>query len=948
MLSLGIAALASAQPPSVSPTAARNLVTTQVDTAQRHSLSGNHVAWASAQNDRGAVANDLPLRNLSVTLNRTAEREQAFQQLLKDQQDPASPDYHRWLTPVEVGEQYGVSQHDIDAVSAWLSSQGLHVDGIANSRTRVAFSGTAGTVATTFTTSLHNYALGDETRMANVGDPQIPAALAAIVQSVAGLHTIKYRPAHHMTPPQQATAAPLVTQPALTNCPAGGSCTHYVFPADFARIYDLPASSINGSGQSIAIVSRALVYDTDDTNFMSLSGVSFSAPTVIVPPAGTRPEPPATTCTTSGSTNTCDKPSDAVADQSEATLDVQRAGSVAPGATLKLIASTDTGSGTSMTDGIVIGIEYAIDTNPVPAQILSISFSSCENQNGAGASIGLDQLYQQAAAEGISVFVASGDGGVAGCEALDSTPSTTQTISTNTLCASGYVTCVGGTEFADQANPSAYWAASNGANFLSALGYIPEGAWNDPLNASGGTQFAASGGGVSPYIATPSWQTGTGVPGNQGRYTPDVSFGASTREGYFTCFAAEAASCVVTAGKFSFFGSGGTSASTPSMAGIAALLNQKTGAAQGNLNPRLYTLAANPANGVFHDVTISSSGVSSCSASIPSLCNNATPGPSGLSGGLQGFLVGTGYDEATGLGSIDVANLLSQWSASATSVFNLDQHGLTGTWYNPATGGQGLLVETYPDLFGSGHGYLAAGWYTFDPTAAGGQRWYTVQGDAISGSASVPLAIYAGTGGNFNAPPAIGVTKVGTATLSFSDCSHGTLAYHFTDGRPDGSMPLTKLDTNVTCTASGDNGNATSNYLLSGAWYDSTHTTGGQGFVFDFSPALTTLFAAWYTYAPNGASIGGGASQHWYTIQDNAFTPGTLAKSGLPIYEPSGGTFNTPGGASTGAPVGSANIVINSCTSMTLSYTFTDGTNAGLHGTIDLTRVVSAPAGCSL
>ncbi len=601
-----------------------------------------------------------------------------------------------------------------------------------------------------------------------------------------------------------------------------------------------------------------------------------------------------------------------------------------------------------MTDGIVIGIEYAIDTNPVPAQILSISFSSCESDNGASASIGIDQLYQQAAAEGISVFVASGDGGVAGCEALDSTPGTTQTVSANTLCASGYVTCVGGTEFADQANPSAYWAASNGSNFLSALGYIPEGAWNDPLDDSGNTQFAATGGGVSPYIATPSWQTGTGVPGTQGRYTPDVSFGASTREGYFTCVAAQGASCAVASGHFTFLGSGGTSASTPSMAGVAALLNQTTGAAQGNLNPRLYALAATPANGVFHDVTVSSSGVSGCAVSVPSLCNNSTPGPTDLSGGLQGFLVGNGYDEATGLGSIDVANLLNQWSGTVSNVFNLDQHGLTGTWYDPATSGQGFLIETYPDLKGSGHGYLAAGWYTFDLTAAGGQRWYTLQGDAISGSASVPLTIYTATGGNFNDPPKITAVAVGTATLSFGDCTHGTLAYHFNDGRPDGSIPLTRLDANVTCSSTGDNGNATANYLLSGAWYDVTRTTSGQGFFFDFSPALTTLFAAWYTYQPNGASIGGGASQRWYTIQDNAFLPGTVSKNGLRIYETKGGTFNTPGGASAGSPVGSANIVIDNCTSMTLSYTFSAGTNAGQSGSINLARVVGAPAGCSL
>ena len=292
-----------------------------------------------------------------------------------------------------------------------------------------------------------------------------------------------------------------------------------------------------------------------------------------------------------------------------------------------------------------------------------------------------------------------------------------------------------------------------------------------------------------------------------------------------------------------------------------------------------------------------------------------------------------------------LASIICTVAQAAT--LNLDQHGLTGTWYNPATGGQGLLIETYPDLQGSGHGYLGVGWYTFDLTAAGGQRWYTLQGPAVSGSASVPLTIYTATGGNFNAPPRVSAVAVGSATLSFSDCTHGTLTYHFSDGRPDGSIPLARLDTNVTCTTAGDNSKPTANYLMSGAWYDSTRATSGQGFFLDFSPALTTLFGAWYTYAPSGSSSSGGASQRWYTIQDNAFAPGTVSKNGLPIYETKGGTFNTAGGASAGSPVGRANIAINSCTSITLSYAFTGGTNVGQHGSINLGRVVDAPAGCS-
>ena len=928
----GATSSADAQTPALKAPSARSLIQMRIDPQQRVTLQGHVAAWARGERDRGSVPDDTSLTHLALALNRSPEREAALQQLLKDQQDPASPQYHHWLTPVEVGEQFGASQQDIDTISAWLTKQGLHVDGVANSRMRITFSGSAGAIAATFGTALRYYAVGGETRIANAEAPSLPAALTDAVHSVAGLHMLKLHPSHRMTP-QQSVVQGAQVQPQMN----GGSGTHYVSPADFAKIYDLPAS-YNGSGQSIAIVGRARVYDGDDTNFKARSGVSFTEPTVIIPPSGTDPGAPATTCTTTP-TDTCSKPSAAVEDQGEATLDVQRAGSVATGANLKLIVSKDVGQ----QDGVIISIDYAIDTNPPPAQIVSISFASCEADNGSPASVAFDQFYRQAAAEGISVFVASGDGGVAGCEPLDATPTTTQVLSTNTLCASGYVTCVGGTEFADAASPSTYWSSSNSAGYLSALGYIPEGAWNDPINSSGDTQYSATGGGYSIAIATPSWQIGPGVPGTQGRYTPDVSLAASTHTGYLTCIAAEGGSCAISGGSFGFIGSGGTSASAPSMAGIAALLNQKTGAAQGNLNPRLYALATTPANAVFHDVTVASSGVTSCDVSVPSMCNNTTPGPTGLSGGLHGYVVGNGYDLATGLGSIDVANLLTQWNNTTPVVFNLNQHGLTGSWYDANTAGQGFVIETYPDLKGTGQGYLAAGWYTFDVSGAGGQRWYTVQGDAISGAANVPLKIYAATGGNFNAPPAITASQVGTATLSFSDCTHASLSFNFNDGR-SGTIALTRIDSNVTCTSAGDSGTA-SNYLLSGAWYDKT--TSGQGFVLDVNPKNTLFAASWYTYAPNGSSIGGGASERWYTIQDNAFAPGTVSKGGLNIYETTGGVFNS-GKVSAGPPVGTATVTFVSCSVLNLSYNFTGGTNAGKSGSIALTRVVAAPAGCSL
>ena len=274
-----------------------------------------------------------------------------------------------------------------------------------------------------------------------------------------------------------------------------------------------------------------------------------------------------------------------------------------------------------------------------------------------------DTLFEQASAEGISVFVSSGDAGASGCDMNFAVPPVNPyPNSPNVICSSGYATCAGGTQFNDTANPAVYWSSSNGSDYSSAFGYIPEGGWNEPLNGSK-TQTAASGGGVSAVIATPSWQTGNGVPTSpRGRYTPDISFSASIHDGYFACFAAGSGDCVSAAnGSFGFVYFAGTSAAAPDMAGVAALLNQKLGDAQGNLNPALYTMAATvPA--AFHDVTVATSGVSNCSIQSPSVCNNSISSAAGLNGGQAGYLVTAGYDLVTGLGSLDVQAFLDNFS----------------------------------------------------------------------------------------------------------------------------------------------------------------------------------------------------------------------------------------------------------------------------------------------
>lgn len=311
------------------------------------------------------------------------------------------------------------------------------------------------------------------------------------------------------------------------------------------------------------------------------------------------------------------------------------------------------------------------------------------------------------------------------------------------------------------------------------------------------------------------------------------------------------------------------------------------------------------------------------------------------------FLVNSSYSKlANDLRALwgNVRTVVQNADAQAGAV-NPDQFGLAGAWYDPATSGQGLVIAAYPDVGGAGKGLLAAGWYTYDTSAVGGQRWYSLQGAANAGAMSSSLDIYTAAGGNFNAPPTISASKVGSATLTFGDCAHAALTYSFSDGSARiGAINLTRIGSIANCTATGNGGSNAGNYLLSGAWYDPR--TSGQGLIIDIDPSISLFAAGWYTFAQNG-SAGGGAGQRWYTIQDGAFTSGINSKSGMAIYETSGGTFNTAGGVAS-TQVGTASIQFTSCSSASLSYHFTGGSNAALDGSIALSRIGPAPAGCTL
>jgi len=634
----------------------QSLVTTAVDTAKVTPLVQHHPNWATSTNLVAMVDDQEDFEQMTLVLTRPASQQAAFEQLLADQQNPASPSYHKWLTAAEIGERFGVSDADLAAITGWLTGQGLHVNSIAPNRTAIQFGGSALNIGRAFRTSLNYYNLHGEKRLATATEPSIPLALTPVVRAVRGLFSTGERPMHIASGPIPGTASASSAQSTAQPLMTGSSTVHYLTPADFATIYDLP-SNYTGAGITIGVVSWSRVSTADLDAYRSKTATSFPNPTEVIPtayhgvdPGAAYTAPPSTSVDLGG--------------QEEATLDIIRTGATAPGANLLLVAATPASG------GIGVDTEYMVYTTPTPVQIISISFGACEAQVGASSVAHWDNLFSTAAAEGISVFVSSGDSAAAGCDdAFSSPPGTIVANSPNYICSSRYATCVGGTQFADTTSPSTYWSSSNGTGYQSALSYIPEGGWNESTTSS----VIGTGGGVSTVVATPTWQNVTGVPSARaGRYTPDISFSAAGHDGYMACMAAvgdSTANAGCTGSTWHFLSFSGTSASAPGMAGVAALLAQKLSGGQGNLNPRLYaTYVAAPS--AFHDTTVTSSGVSSCSVNTPSICNSSIYYTTG--GAVQpGFLLTTGFDQVTGLGSLDVATFLSVSNAIAAPTVTL-------------------------------------------------------------------------------------------------------------------------------------------------------------------------------------------------------------------------------------------------------------------------------------
>jgi subtilase family serine protease len=618
---------------------------------------------ARPEYDQGPVDDGLPMDHMVLILKSSPQQESQLQTLLDRQQTKGSPYYHQWLTPDEFGEMFGPPTDEVDQVRAWLEGQGFSVGQTPHGRRWLDFSGTASQVENAFQTQIHQYQVDGISHISNASDISIPASLASIVLGIASLNDFFKRPPQPVSHYQiQAVAhgrATIMTPD--TNLTINGVPSHALAPGDFARIYNLSplyASGQTGSGETIAVVAQSNIQPTDLQIFRDIFSLPTNLPKIIINPSSTDP----------GITS----------DQDEATFDTEWTGAVAPNATIDVVVSSP---GTS-TPAIALSSMYIVDTNL--AGIMSLSFSICENSGQPLWS----PLWEQAAAQGISVIVSSGDTGAFGCDSKSATVAQ-EGLYVNGIASTPYNTAVGGTEFNENGNDSAFWSDTNGPGFVSVFGYIPEEVWNEYCNQAVNSSCPenglwASGGGTSGIYPKPNWQLPslTAAVDPTWRDVPDISLPAASHDGHIFCSSQNADStCTLATGGsgLSFEHAGifhGTSAAAPAFAGIMAIIDQKNGGRQGLPNYILYQLAATEYQSANNLAACNSSVRTNPNAPAPAQCifyditegNNAVPcqaeSPGCPNGGTVGYSAGPGYDLATGLGSLNAANLANAWTST--------------------------------------------------------------------------------------------------------------------------------------------------------------------------------------------------------------------------------------------------------------------------------------------
>src|SRR5271165_6223929 len=543
---------AAANPLSVFPT---DRLTAAVNETAWITLTGSVHSQVRPANDAGLTPATTPMSRMTLALQRTPEQQAALDAFSDAVQDPGSPLHHKWLTPQQFGQHFGLTQNDLNRIAAWLTSKGFTIDEIPAGRWTIVFSGTVAQVQAAFHTSIHNYTLHNGTFFANSTDPQVPQSLDGMILGIGGLNNFPMSHSPVTNLPQAVTT----------------SGAHFLDAADFYTIYDVGPlygkNGLSGNGVNIAAIESC-------TMDISLAGTYWRFEGVFSQGFWYTDYGTPATCSSGAS--------------GEVYLDIEWAQNVAQGATVWLTAAQGN-------DPIFNGIQDAVSVglfgNAFPA-VLSISYSTCGNSTSYVQM--LSGIFQQAHSEGISALVAAGDWGAAACDAGDppSQTSASHGLAINDNCQSAYVTCVSGTEFNDFANPGQFWN-SNG----QAVGYIPEIVWNE----TGGTSImGATGGGFSSLFSKPPWQTQNR---SNFRGVPDISLTAAGHDGYRVCLSVSGCNPNL------IQAIAGTSAAAPSLAGIVALLVEAFGP-QGNLNQTMYALAArNDVGLVFHDIVSGNNSV---------------------------------------------------------------------------------------------------------------------------------------------------------------------------------------------------------------------------------------------------------------------------------------------------------------------------------------------------
>jgi subtilase family serine protease len=655
-------------------------ISSEVSSSEQTTLKGSLHPLAQAQFDAGRMPSNTKLSGVSIVFSRTAAQEADLDALIAAQQNPASPLFHQWLNPDQFAARFGMSDADLEQVKSWLERQGFVVDSVARSKNMIRFSGTTGQVEQAFSTQMHYYKADGVQHFAASTELSIPAALAGVVLAVRNLNDFRPQPMYLRGKSVRA-------KPSYTFESQG---TQYVLfaPGDIQKVYDFPTSGsgYTGTGQSIAIMGQSAIDTSDIENFQSAASLATNLPTqVLVPGTGT-------STVYSG-------------DEGESHIDLEWSGATAPGAKIFFVYTGNSANN----NGVLDSLAYAIDEQI--GNIISLSYGSCEPSNTKSYIDADESILKQAAADGQTIVAASGDQGSTACNSSTYSSlgtSVERALAVNYPASSAYVTGVGGTEITSADDQvGTYWtsvANSSTINLESATQWIPEIAWNDNSSQYG---LSASGGGPSEFVARPSWQAGTiggaTIPSGSYRLVPDIALYSSPNyPGYLYCTSdqtdwssGQGSTC--SGGNFygtdgSFTVAGGTSFAAPIFAGMVAIINQKEQYTdgQGLINPTLYSMAADSATylSAFHDVT---SGNNDCTAGS-SYCSSTA-----------GFSAGPGYDEVTGLGSIDLNNMITDWAHSGATVPTLigTTSSISAQYAAPTAGESDIFTITVTAASGS-------------------------------------------------------------------------------------------------------------------------------------------------------------------------------------------------------------------------------------------------------